>query len=85
MQPCADGCGKLCHLQARRAALADHPVLVCSTHSMSAVGTAVMSRLAKELRELTKQPCEGIKVCAHAAPLAVPNAPRILLVQPQKQ
>jgi ubiquitin-conjugating enzyme E2 S len=29
---------------------------------MSAVGPAVYSRLAKELRELSKQPCEGIRV-----------------------
>lgn len=31
---------------------------------MSAPAPAVLSRLARELKELTKQPCEGIKVLA---------------------
>lgn len=31
-------------------------------HEMGALTPAVLSRLAKELKELTRQPCEGIRV-----------------------
>lgn len=31
-------------------------------HAMGALVPAVLSRLARELKELTKQPCEGIRV-----------------------